>query len=170
MFLFFLFRILEKTLFGWVKDIHINLQVAAALPWMSPTALEGDWRGSTRMPGASNWHIPLVCCKPHTGHTCYMYVAKNGISAPLPHIVWTQQGVPLSTCVSIPLPIPTCTYGNTHLQSVNARAHLLTREETQLQTHTGTASHFKTNWQMLVCRHTHTHTRTRTHTHTRTCK
>lgn len=43
----------------------------------------------------------LVCHESPARHTCYKYVAKICISVPLPYIVWTQQSVPLSTCVSI---------------------------------------------------------------------
>lgn len=109
-----LLGLVVKT-FGFIKDIHFYLLVVVALPWISPI-------------GATNWHISLVWLKPPTRHTCYTYVAKKGISAPLPHIVWTQHRVPLSTCVSIPLFLHAeC---NTHLQITNVHAHLLAHKET----------------------------------------
>lgn len=83
-----------------MKDIHFHLLMAVFLPWMSPIVLAGDWHGSPLMPGATNWQIMSVCFKSPAEHTCYMYVAKNCISAPLLYIVSAQQSVPLFTCVS----------------------------------------------------------------------
>lgn len=171
-----LLGLVGKAWFGLIKDIHFYLLVVVALPWISPMALEGDWRGSTLVPGATNWHISLVCRKPPTRHTCYMHVAKNGISAPLPHIVWTQQSVPLSTCVSIPQ--------FQHAQNVTHTCrspmfmHTYTHTRKPMQTWAqALLSHLKTNWQMLVCGCTHIHTQegrqinthSPTHTHTRIC-
>lgn len=100
--------IVQKRFFELMKDIRRHQVEAGSLLWMSPVELAGDWRCSILVPGATNWHMLLVCCKPPTRHTCYMCVAKNGISAPLQNMVWRQQRVPLSTCLPRKQPTHTC--------------------------------------------------------------
>lgn len=136
-----------------MKDIYFYLLVVVFSAQNEPHG--AGWRLAwlTLMPGATNWHIPLVCRKPPTRHTCYMHVAKNDISAPLLHIVWTQQSVPLSTCVSV----FTHTQCNTHLQLADGREHVVTHKESILtQAHAGIAGHLETNRCSCAVEHTQT--------------
>lgn len=156
-----LLGLIGKTFFGVFRDIHFYLLSATALHSISPIALEGDWRGSTLVPGATNWHISLVCCKPPTRHTCYMYVAKNGISAPLLHSVNTAERPSVYLCLHPPT--PTRTECNTHLQITNVHACLNTHAhaqkpiQTDAQTLTDIAGHLKIDrcWHTDAQRSTH---------------
>lgn len=76
---------LHKTL---CYEGHLACYRSCLSALSEPHGAAEDWHGSTLV-HASHWHIAmaLVCLEPPTRHTCYMCVAKNGISAPLPHIV-----------------------------------------------------------------------------------
>lgn len=84
-----------------MKDIHFCLLVAVSLPWKCPIVLAWDWHSSPLVPGATNWHTLLVCHEPPARHTCYMCVAKNHISAPLPYLCERSRA---SLCLPMSLP------------------------------------------------------------------
>lgn len=156
-----------------MKDIRRHQVEAGSLLWMSPVELAGDWRCSILVPGATNWHMLLVCCKPPTRHTCYMCVAKNGISAPLQNMVWRQQRVPLSTCLPRKQPTHTCNRVFVHEDGLkdNSSAKI-----TCTDTHTAEIGHVKTGrcrcadlqactWENSLRLH-YNHTHTHSHAHT----
>ena len=115
----------------------------------------------------------MVCRKPPTRHTCYMSVAKNCISAPLPNTVWTQRSVPLSTCVSVPS-TPPLPHNATHTPANHKCTCTLSRTQRNTSSDTWSYSVPLKKKQMPVLRPTHIkrhankHPLADTYTHTHT--
>lgn len=62
----------------WFSEGHSLLPPVGCFSALNePHGALADWRGSTLVPGATNWHVSPVCRKPPARHTCYMYVAKE---------------------------------------------------------------------------------------------